>query len=354
MKVLVGMSGGIDSSVTVLMLQEAGHEVVGATMALWNKRDGVKPGSKNSCYSPNKEKDVEEARKICQLTGIPHYLLDCVEEYENIVLENFKREYISGRTPNPCVLCNSRIKFGAFPLLAEKSGIHFDKFATGHYARVVQDENTGRYLLKTAKDVKKDQSYFLYRLTQSQLSRVIFPLGEYTKDEIRTIARGKGLSISEKKDSQDFYCGDYSELLGVDRAEGNIVDKNGKILGKHNGFWNYTLGQRKGICISAPRPLYVIGLNKEKNEVIVGYEEDTFSKTLTAGSLNWILFEKLDKEMEVTAKIRSSQQPKNAVIRPQGENRVLVEFAEPQKAITPGQSVVFYSGDLVLGGGIID
>jgi tRNA-specific 2-thiouridylase len=354
MKILVGMSGGVDSSVAALLLKQAGHEVIGVTMSIWGKDIEHKGGGKNACYGPDEKEDIEEAEKICKLIGIPFHVLDCVEAYERIVLEDFKKEYIAGRTPNPCIWCNCRIKFGVLPLLAEKSGIDYDKFATGHYARVEQDAESGKYLLKTARDLRKDQTYFLYRLNQSQLSRVLFPLGDYIKEEVKKIAQENNLPVYDKPESQDFYCGDYNELLEVAPKEGNIVDKQGNILGKHNGIWNFTLGQRKGLGISAERPLYVIELNKEKNEVVVGFEEETLNKTLIASNLNWIAFEKPDGEMKVQAKIRSSQALKGVTVKPLNENEVLVEFDEPQKAITPGQSIVFYQNDIVLGGGIIN
>lgn len=352
MKILVGLSGGVDSSVAALILKQQGHEVVGATMSIWGK-DGMaaKSGHKNACYGPDEKEDIEEARKIAAQIGIPYYVFNCVEQYEQIVLDNFKSEYIQGRTPNPCVWCNALVKFGVLPLIAKENGIEFDKFATGHYARV--EEKDGRFLLKRGIAPHKDQSYFLYRLKQEQLKNIILPLGNYTKDQIRKIAKDNGLEVAEKPDSQDFYDGDYNELLGVKEKDGNIVDLDGKVLGHHKGIWNYTIGQRKGIGVSATKPLYVLELRKDTNEVVIGPADKTFKKELTAVNLNWIAFDKLENERKVYAKIRSTQQPTPVTITPNGDN-VDVVFDELQKSIAIGQSVVFYDEDVVLGGGVID
>ena len=352
MKILVGLSGGVDSSVAALILKQQGHEVVGATMSIWGK-DGMaaKSGHKNACYGPDEKEDIEEARKIAAQIGIPYYVFNCVEQYEKIVLDNFKSEYIQGRTPNPCVWCNALVKFGVLPLIAKENGIEFDKFATGHYARV--EEKDGRFLLKRGIAPHKDQSYFLYRLKQEQLKNIILPLGSYTKDQIRKIAKDNGLEVAEKPDSQDFYDGDYNELLGVKEKDGNIVDLDGKVLGHHKGIWNYTIGQRKGIGVSATEPLYVLELRKDTNEVVIGPADKTFKKELTAVNLNWIAFDKLENERKVYAKIRSTQQPTPVTITPNGDD-VDVVFDELQKSIAIGQSVVFYDEDVVLGGGVID
>ncbi|MCQ2739653.1 MAG: tRNA 2-thiouridine(34) synthase MnmA [bacterium] len=354
MKILVGLSGGVDSTVAALLLKEQGHEIIGATMSLWDKNDPTpRSGQRTSCYSPDEIEDINLAEKIAKTLSIPFHVIDCSKGYKDNILNDFKTEYLNGRTPNPCIKCNPKIKFGLFPQLARESGIEFDKFATGHYARIEKGEN-GRYILKSGILPQKDQSYFLYRLSQDQLANTIMPLGGYTKEEIRKIAANYGLEVAQKPDSQDFYNGDYNELLGVEEVCGNIINTDGKILGKHNGIWNYTIGQRKGLGISAPEPLYVLELKKDTNEVVVGYADKTFRRGLIATDINWISTEQITDETKVLIKIRSTQRPFNGVLIPQNDGKIRVMFEDLQKSVAPGQSAVFYNNDILLGGGFIE
>lgn len=356
MKILVGMSGGVDSSVAACILKEAGHEVIGATMSIWDKGTNYNiMAQKDACFSPHEEKDIEEARALCQKLEIPYHVIDCTKEYQKLVIANFKQEYLAGRTPNPCVWCNATIKFEALPRSAAAQGVEFEKFATGHYARLAYNENLKRWQLQRAVDLKKDQSYFLYRLKQEQLGRIMLPLGGFTKEKVREIARKYGLNVSDKPDSQDFYSGDINDILQQAPEAGNFVDKNGKILGHHQGIWNFTIGQRRGLGISADRPLYVIALNKERNEVVLGYDEDGYKQALLAKDLNWLSVPAFEKETAAYIKLRSSQMPIAAEISLTEDQGARVVFREKQKAVAAGQSVVFYDENgYVLGGGIID
>jgi tRNA-specific 2-thiouridylase len=353
MNIAVGMSGGVDSSVAALLLKNAGHDVAGIMMKLW-REPAPKAVTGSACYGPDEEKDIEAARGVCARLHIPFYLFDCSKNYEDLIVRDVREEYLAGRTPNPCVRCNPLIKFGLLPEAARQSGLAFDHFATGHYARVAFDETSDRFLLKTAADPRKDQSYFLYRLSQDQLSRAVFPLGEFLKNQVRKMARDADLPVHDHPDSQDFYSGDLSELICGPMAEGDIVDRRGAVLGKHTGIWKYTIGQRKGLGLSSSVPLYVIAIDAGRNLLVVGPESETYRQSCFVKETAWIACDQLMGPLEALVKIRSTSKPARARISPAGNVRALVEFAEPLSAVTPGQSAVFYRDDVVVGGGIIE
>jgi tRNA-specific 2-thiouridylase len=349
--VIVGLSGGVDSSVAAYLLKEQGYEVIGVTMAIWDGQ--YKSTGKHACYGSDEEEEIHEAREVAKKLDIPYHVFNCSAEYKQAVLDYFKSEYLAGRTPNPCIQCNQLIKFGMLPAMAGKSGISFDFFATGHYASVEFSEKYGRYVLKKAADLKKDQTYFIHRLSQDQLSRALLPIGGFNKPDIKELARKVGITIEDLEESQDFYSGDYKDLLEVEDQPGDIVDTRGKVLGHHLGIWNYTIGQRKGLGIAHTEPLYVVSLNKEENTVVVGVREETFKASFIVSDMNWVALASLDQPMDCTAKIRSAQKERDARIEPMENGEVKVIFFHPNDAITPGQSAVFYEDDFVLGGGII-
>jgi tRNA-specific 2-thiouridylase len=349
--VIVGLSGGVDSSVAAYLLKEQGYEVIGVTMAIWDGQ--YKSSGKHACYGSDEEEEIREARAVAIKLDIPYHVFNCSAEYKQAVLDYFKSEYLAGRTPNPCIQCNQLIKFGMLPSMARKSGIAFDFFATGHYASVEFSEKYQRYVLKKAVDPKKDQTYFIHRLSQDQLSQALMPIGQFNKPQIKELARKVGITIEDLEESQDFYSGDYKDLLEVEDHPGDIVDSKGKVLGRHLGIWNYTIGQRKGLGIAFSEPLYVIGLNKEANTVIVGVRGETFNTSFIVSDLNWVALPGLLQPMDCTAKIRSAQKERDAHLEPLENGDVKVTFFHPNDAITPGQSAVFYEDDVVLGGGII-
>ncbi|OGV62751.1 MAG: tRNA 2-thiouridine(34) synthase MnmA [Lentisphaerae bacterium RIFOXYB12_FULL_65_16] len=350
--ILVGLSGGVDSSVAALLLKQQGHEVIGVTMRIYSDAIPIKSRC-SACYGPD-EDDVAQAQEVCETLGIPHHTVDLRQEYKDTVLGYFRDEYLAGRTPNPCVRCNHRIKFGVLLQRAEESGVRFDRFATGHYARLAQDATSGRHLLQCAVDKRRDQAYFLCMLTQVQLGRLLFPLGELTKDRVRELAREHGLTTHSRPDSQDFVAGDYTPLLGVEEQPGPIRNTKGEVIGEHRGVWLYTIGQRRGIGIAQQPPLYVLRIDAAANTIVVGMEEELFTTTLTARDMNWIGVETPRFPFQATAKIRSFQTAVPCAVRSGEAGRVVVEFPAAQRAVTPGQVLVLYDGDTVLGGGIIE
>ena len=351
MKVLVGMSGGVDSSVAALLLKEAGHDVTGVTMRTW-VAGRYAGGGRDACFGAGEIDDIIAAAEVCRRLEINYHAIDCSEQYDEIVVSHFRKEYLAGRTPNPCVRCNALVKFGLLPDLARSSGLAFDRFATGHYART--DCREGRNRLLRATDTSRDQSYFLYRLTQEQLGRQLFPLGTLTKTEVRAIAVRHGLAVAERPDSQDFYSGDRDELIGEPDRPGDIVDEDGHIMGHHTGFWKYTIGQRKGLGIAHPLPLYVVGVDACRNQVIVATAERTICRRLVADDCNWVSIARPDAPLEVQIKVRSAGHPMTgAMIQPRGDGSCEATFAAGIPGVAPGQSAVFYCDDIVLGGGII-
>lgn len=354
-KVVVGMSGGVDSSVAAALLKDAGYDVVGITMQVWPDKDADAVQVEGGCCS---NAAVLDARKVCDRLGIRYYVLNFKEVFENKVISYFVDEYLKGYTPNPCIACNKYIKFDELLRRARSLGALY--IATGHYARIEYDSTIGRYLLKRSGDVKKDQTYVLYNMTQYQLEHTLMPLSNITKDRVRQIAEDIGLSVAHKKDSEeicfvpDNNYGSFIESREPDRANpGYFKDKDGNILGEHKGISHYTIGQRKGLGIAFGKHVYVVDIIPEENTVVLGDNEDLMSDSLIAENLNFIPFDHLESELDVTAKIRYGARETAAVITPDSEGRVFVKLETPQRAITPGQSVVFYKNDIVIGGGTI-
>lgn len=345
-RVIVGMSGGVDSAVAAFILKESGYDVIGLTLRTWDSGD-------SRCCA------IDDARETARMLGIRYQVLNCVREFREKVERPFVKSYLNGETPSPCVICNREVKWERMLYAADVFNADF--IATGHYSSVVRLDN-GRFAVVRGSDEKKDQSYMLYRLTQEQLSRTLMPLGTYTKSEVRRIAESAGLPSSSRPDSQEICFvtdGDYGDYIEshVDEplnGSGDIIDTDGNLLGKHRGLYRYTTGQRRGLGIAGGRPLYVVGKDSDTNSLIIGEDKDLYSSCLTARDLNWMSFPGIERPVRVRAKIRFSHSFADAVVYPEGQDRVSVRFDEPQRAVTPGQSVVFYDGDTVAGGGIIE
>ena len=359
------MSGGVDSSTVAAMLRAEGHDVIGLTMQLWNQRrlagrEGMPESVHGRCCSLD---DVYDARRVAQQIGIPYYVVNHEERFERDVVRPFVEQYLSGRTPIPCSLCNNHLKFDQLLVVAQQIGA--ERVATGHYARLAYDEAGRRWLLKRPADLSKDQTYFLFGLTQEQLSRTLFPLGDLTKAQVRELAHKHGLAIAEKPDSQEICFvpgGDYKRFIDAYLAEqgeslpdtaGELVTTTGEVIGEHRGIHTLTVGQRKGLGVATGSPLYVIQIDGANKQVTVGGDEHLYSRTLRARRTNLISVDDLDGRLRVTVKIRHRHDPAPAVIERSALDEILVTFDEPQRAITPGQAAVFYDGDVVVGGGWI-
>jgi tRNA-specific 2-thiouridylase len=369
--IAVAMSGGVDSSAVAAMLCAEGHTVIGLTMQLWNQRRlaghaGMPESVQGRCCSID---DVYDARRVAETLGIPYYVVNHEERFERDVVRPFVEEYLAGRTPIPCSLCNNHLKFDQLLIVARQIGA--DQIATGHYAQVAFDEQRNRWLLMRPADRSKDQTYFLFGLTQEQLSRTLFPLGGMTKPAVRDLARKHKLVVAEKPDSQEICFvpgGDYKRFLEAYLAErgdepaqrngatlaGEMVTSDGKVIGEHAGVHNFTVGQRKGLGVATGSPLYVIQIKNDTRQVVVGKDEELYSREVITRKVNLISTDGLREPLRVAVKIRHKHQPAPAVIDSAGEGAVRVRFDEPQRAITPGQAAVFYDGDIVVGGGWIE
>ena len=354
-KVVVGMSGGVDSSMAAALLQEQGYDVIGITLQIW---ESAGPEVEGGCCSVSA---IDDARRVAFLLGIPHYVLNFRSYFEETVVDYFTRSYLTGETPNPCLACNKYVKFGE--MLHKARGLGAEYIATGHYAQVLRDPDSDRFFLSKGADARKDQTYALYMLTQEQLAHTIFPLADYPKEQIRKMARERGLGVGDKPDSQEICFipnDDYAAFVRKRSKDsikpGQFVDLDGNSLGRHQGIIHYTVGQRKGLGVTFGKPMFVVGLNPDSNEVVLGEDPDVYTDTLWASDLNWISITDLTEPITVEAKIRYNSSGSQATVFPAeigADYGAMVRFDKPQRAVTPGQAVVFYQGNLVVGGGKI-
>ncbi|MCI6675529.1 MAG: tRNA 2-thiouridine(34) synthase MnmA [Clostridiales bacterium] len=354
-KVVVGMSGGVDSSVAAWLLKEQGYDVIGVTMQIWQDENPIDAGQEGGCCGLSA---VDDARRVAASLGIPYYVMNFKKEFKRDVMDYFVDEYLQGRTPNPCIACNRYVKWEA--LLQRSLSIGADYIATGHYARVVKLPN-GRYTIQKSATDEKDQTYALYNLTQEQLAHTLMPVGDYHKDEIRKIAQQIDLRVAAKRDSQEICFipdKDYARFIQEEAKDavpppGNFVTKDGEILGRHRGITHYTVGQRKGLNLALGHPVFVTEIRPETNEVVIGENEDVFALGLVCRQINFMAIPDLQGQMRADAKIRYAHKGAPCMLKRTGEDEITVIFDEPQRAITPGQAVVFYDGPSIIGGGTI-
>jgi tRNA-uridine 2-sulfurtransferase len=368
LRVAVGMSGGVDSSVAALLLKQAGHEVIGVTMAIYAgdagaggaascEPDGgaaVARPAYDSCYGPGETADIEDAARVCARLGIPHHVVDLRDAWRTLVLEHARVEYLAGRTPNPCVRCNRLVKFGLLvEKLADAAG-GFEAFATGHYARVSREPDSSRWAVRKAADAAKDQSYFLCLLDQAQLARAVFPLGDLAKPEVRARAREAGLDIHDRAESQDFAAGGYRSAVELPDLEGPVKDSRGAVIGSHHGHWGYTVGQRRGLGVGGREPLYVTRIDAAANTVIAGPDAELWRRELSVRDVNWMALAGSAGPVRLGVKIRYRNPEAPATVEPVDGGRLRVVFDEPQRAIAPGQMAVGYDGDRIAFAGTIE
>ena len=353
-KVVVGMSGGVDSSVAAYLLKKQGYDVIGVTMQIWQEEDEFVQEENGGCCGLSA---VDDARRVAQMIGIPHYVMNFRKDFKDKVIDYFCEEYLNARTPNPCIACNRYVKWES--LLKRCLDIGADYIATGHYSQITKLDN-GRYALKCSKTQKKDQTYALYNLTQNQLSKTLMPIGAYTKDEVRQIAEEIGLLVANKPDSQDICFvpdGDYASFIENTTDQvlptGNFVTPEGKVLGKHKGIIHYTVGQRKGLGLALGYPAFVLEIRPETNEVVIGTYEESLTYTVRANELNFMSVEQITEPVRIFAKIRYNHKGAWCTVERTGEDEIVCTFDEPIRAATPGQAVVLYDGEYVLGGGTI-